>query len=125
VVDLAGRVGRTLSAGLAAPTAAGAPGNSFVKAALSTSGKLAYLAAEDGKVYCFDLQTSQLEQTFAAVDTGAAAAAGASGDPPAAKKAKVAGSGAASCEVLAIAHHPHHNLVATAAQDGQLKLWRA
>lgn len=80
-------------------------------------------------MYCFDLVTSQLEQTFAAVN-GAGPAAGAaggdsSGDQPAAKKAKVAASGASSCEVLSLVHHPHRNLVASAALDGQLKLWRA
>jgi len=75
-------------------------------------------------VYCFDLASSQLEQTFAAVN-GAAAGADSSGDQPAAKKAKVAASGATSSEVLSLVHHPHRNLVASAALDGQLKLWRA
>jgi len=77
-------------------------------------------------VYCFDLVTSQLEQTFAAVNgAGPAAGGDSSGDQPAAKKAKVAASGASSCEVLSLVHHPHRNLVASAALDGQLKLWRA
>jgi len=116
VVTLAGAVVRTLSVGSPSERAAGLD---LVAAALSPSGGLAYVASEDGKAYCFDLNHpdgAQLQNTFSVVD-----AAGAGADESAAPLAKRA---KRSTEVLGLAHHPHRNRLASGAAEGALRIWR-
>ena len=95
----------------------------FITTCLSSSGKLAYLGTENGKVQCIDLLTqglgltdgpSSIEDSFQALDRQTESGSASSSS----KKARVAS------EILGLVHHPHRNLVASFANDGILKLWR-
>lgn len=100
----------------------------FVTGCISSSGKLCYLASEDGKVHCFDMLSNghttsdgnQVGECFAALGVdNSTTTVNTSDDGGASKKARTVGG-----EILGLAHHPHRNLLASFANDGLLKLWR-
>lgn len=113
VVTLQGVTVRCFTSGTASP---------FVTGCISSSGKMCYLATEDGQVYCFDMlitgsttsDGNQVGECFTALEKDVSAAAEGQSN----KKARVGG------EILGLAHHPHRNLLASFANDGLLKLWR-
>ena len=82
-------------------------------AALSPQGRWAYCAAEDGRVFCFDLtheEGAKLEHSFYAANDPNA--------PNASGKQRLA-----KHQILGLAHHPHRGLLASYADDGHLRLW--
>jgi len=92
VVTLQGQVVKSFSSGKL-------KGGDFVTATVSSQGKWAYCAAEDGRVYCFDLQNPDRVQLEHIVKVS-------------------------EREVVGLCHHPHRNLLASHADDGLLRLWK-
>ncbi|CAJ0954844.1 unnamed protein product, partial [Mesorhabditis belari] len=74
------------------------PQHSYLYCQLARTGRgeWAYAVAEDRTLYCFYTLTGNLESTIPVADA----------------------------TVLGITHHPHQNIIATFAEDTQLKLWR-
>ena len=62
-----------------------------------SQGHWIHAVAEDGQLYCFDVAESKLQHLLKAHDK----------------------------EIIGVAVHPYRNLVATWADEGTLKLWRA
>jgi WD40 repeat-containing protein SMU1 len=70
----------------------------FVAAEVSPRGAYLYCLGADGNVYCFNVAQGRLEHLL---------------------KAHGEGTG------IGLAHHPHRNMLATYADEAELKLWRA
>ena len=70
----------------------------FVAAAPSPRGAFLYGLGGDGNVYCFSVATGRLEHLLQAHGEGAP---------------------------IGLAHHPHRNLLATFADEDELRCWRA
>ncbi|KAK9839667.1 hypothetical protein WJX81_004660 [Elliptochloris bilobata] len=72
-------------------------GGDFVAAWVSPRGDWVYCLGEDGQLYCFGVQSGKLEHLMQVADKGP----------------------------IGLTQHPHRNLLATWADDGALKLWKA
>lgn len=69
----------------------------FLCCCVSPQGRWAYCLCEDGSMSVFDVMRGTLEETVVVSER----------------------------ECIAMAHHPHRNLLVTLADDGQLRLWKA
>lgn len=99
---------------------------SFITATLSPRGRWAYCAAEDGQVYGFNLAHENGAKQGRILN-GIGDGDRVSGDYGAAALVKKPRSRERRCQrhqILGLAHHPHHGLLASHADDGLLKLWR-
>jgi len=72
-------------------------GGDFVMSRISPQGGWLHCVAEDSHLYCFEMAEGKLEHLLKVHDK----------------------------DVIGVAVHPHRNLVATWADEGTLKLWRA
>lgn len=72
-------------------------GGDFVSCTVSAQGGWVHCVGEDSQLYCFDVQEGKLQNLLKAHEK----------------------------DVIGVAVHPHRNLVATWADEGTLKLWRA
>jgi len=90
ITTLQGQVVKSFSSGKMS-------GGDFVCATLSPKGKWVYCMGEDGVMYCFNMQSGQLDHVLRV----------------------------ANKEVIGIAHHPTRNLVATFTDEGLVRLWKA
>lgn len=70
----------------------------FVAATVSPRGAFLYCLGGDGNVYCFNVQQGRLDHLLKAHGEGTA---------------------------IGLAHHPHRNVLATYADEAELKCWRA
>jgi WD40 repeat-containing protein SMU1 len=70
----------------------------FVAMAVSPRGAFLYALGGDGNIYCFNVAQGRLEHLLKVHSEGTA---------------------------IGLAHHPHRNLLASFADEDQLKLWRA
>jgi WD40 repeat-containing protein SMU1 len=71
---------------------------SFVAATVSPRGSFLYCLATDGNLYCFNTAAGRLDHVLEVHKQGTA---------------------------IGLAHHPHRNLVATFADEPELKIWQA
>jgi WD40 repeat-containing protein SMU1 len=71
---------------------------SFVAATVSPRGNFLYCLATDGNLYCFNIAAGRLDHVLEVHSQGAA---------------------------IGLAHHPHRNLVATFADEADLRIWQA
>ncbi|EDQ86962.1 uncharacterized protein MONBRDRAFT_38210 [Monosiga brevicollis MX1] len=69
----------------------------FIYAIPSPRGAYIYAIGEDRILYCFSTETGELEHSFEAHER----------------------------EPLGLVHHPHHNVLATYADDGRLRVWKS
>lgn len=72
--------------------------NEFVAAATSPRGGFLYCLSMDGSLYCFNVAQGRLDHVLEVHEKGKA---------------------------IGLAHHPHRNLVATYADEPDLKCWHA
>jgi len=72
-------------------------GGDFTSACVSPHGNYLYCIGEDFTLYCFNLDTSKLDQVVKVHEK--------------------------SC--VGLAHHPHRNLLATYSEEGMMKIWKA
>jgi len=68
----------------------------FLSCTISPKGEWIYCCAEDNELYCFSMQTNQLEHVIKLADR----------------------------EIIGIDHHPHYNLMCSFSDDGKLTLWK-
>lgn len=73
-----------------------------------------YCVGEDGQLYVFDMMTGQLESSIPVCESEEVSSGGGGSS----------GGAVGSREVIGIAHHPHRNILATIADNGELRLWR-
>ena len=72
-------------------------GGDFVMCTVTSQGTYLYCVAEDSKLYCFEIAGGKIAHQVKVHDK----------------------------DVIGLAVHPYRNLVATWADEGTLKLWRA
>ena len=72
-------------------------GGDFVACAVSGQGGWVHALGDDSQLYCFDVAEGKLQHDLRAHEK----------------------------DVIGMAMHPHRNIVATWADDGTLRVWRA
>ena len=72
-------------------------GGDFVSSWISPKGEWIYCLGEDGYLYCFNVAAGKLEKLLEVAEKGP----------------------------IGVCQHPHRNFVATWADEGMLKLWKA
>ena len=85
---------------------------SFMTCTLSPKGQWAYAVAEDSIMYCFNMASGNLEQALPVCRTCTSVTS------------DVSDSQVHERPAIGVTHHPHHNLIATYADDGLLSLWK-
>lgn len=115
LMNMAGQVVKTMTSGKQ-------KGGDFVCSVVSPRGDWLYAVAEDRTLYCFSIASAKLEQTLTVCVWMYWRPSCLHG--PQLLTPWCAPLQLSDKDVIAIAHHPHQNIVVTTGEDGQVRLWK-